>query len=70
MHRSNAFPDAAEHATVILLALEGDYQTALEWMDVYIAEYGEAYAQRLAACLRSQGEASRLIHCRNNPSRL
>jgi hypothetical protein len=50
------FPAAEEHAAAILEALEGDYQTALEYMPVYRDEFGETYARRLAALLTPQGE--------------
>jgi hypothetical protein len=50
------FPAAEEHAAAILEALEGDYQTALEYMAVYRDEFGENYARRLATLLTPQGE--------------
>jgi hypothetical protein len=46
------FPDAEEHARVILEALEGDYQTALE--NVYVLRafgFSEEYCCRIEALL-------------------
>jgi hypothetical protein len=54
--KTQIFPDPAEHAIAILEALEGDYQTALEFMGAYVQEYGEAYAHQLARLLRPAGE--------------
>ena len=50
------FLAAEEHTAATLEALEGDYQTALEYMPVYRDEFGEIYARRLAALLTPQGE--------------
>jgi hypothetical protein len=51
------FPDAREHALVILEALDGNWQTAIDNMPVYIEQYGLDYALRLEACFRPKGEA-------------
>ena len=51
------FPDAEEHARVILEALEGDYQTALE--NVYVLRafgFSEEYCRRIEALLTQQGD--------------
>jgi len=57
------FPDPQEHAYVILLAVEGDYQIALDCMELYRQEYGERYARRLAAFLRPAGRLLTKLPC-------
>ena len=49
------FPDPEEHAAVILEALKGNYQKALEYLPVYRDEFGEIYARRLAMMLTPAG---------------
>lgn len=48
--------DPIEHAEAILEAVEGEYQIALDCLDLYRQEYGDAYARRLEALLTPAGE--------------
>lgn len=50
------FPSPKEHAAAILEAVEGEYQIALDCIDLYRQEYGETYARRLEALLTPAGE--------------
>jgi hypothetical protein len=50
------FPDPAEHVYAILEALEGDYQIALEHMDIFRKEFGDSYARRLTVLLTPAGK--------------
>lgn len=54
--RVNRFPDPQEHAVAILEAVKGNYQIALDCMELYRQEYGDRYARRLAALLTPAGE--------------
>ncbi len=56
MSNTAKFPDPERHAAAILEAVEGNYQIALEFMGMYVTEYGEHYAARLAAFLTPAGE--------------
>ena len=49
--------DAVLHAVCILEALEGDWETALENLQVYVDWYGIDYALRLQFCLTPRGTA-------------
>jgi len=52
---SHGFPDPQDHAEAILEAVKGNYQLALNCMELYRQEFGETYARRLAALLTPQG---------------
>lgn len=49
--------DPVEHAACILTALNGNYQLALDNIEVYATFYGLDYAMRLAFCLKPGGNA-------------
>jgi len=51
------FPDAEEHARVILEAVEGDYKQALEHIHV-LQHFGfsEEYCRRIEELLTQQGD--------------
>lgn len=51
------FPNAEFHAGIILDAVQGDYEMALEMIPSWVAVYGADYCQRLEACLTPKGSA-------------
>ncbi len=53
----NTFPDAREHAMLILEAVHGDYRLALEHLPAFHDEFGLNYCRRLEWLLSPKGEA-------------
>ena len=51
------FPQARQHAAVILEAVHGDYQSALDVLPLWVPEYGQDYVNRLLWLLTPKGEA-------------
>jgi hypothetical protein len=56
MSNTVKFPDPELHAAAILEAVGGNYQVALDFIEMYRENYGDRYARRLAALLTPAGK--------------